>query len=65
MNISLLQTSFSPQSSELIIVYNKSAFIYNLTSLVHMIVHVPVSFPANYIVDKYGTKVGNTIACFF
>jgi FLVCR family feline leukemia virus subgroup C receptor-related protein len=30
-----------------------------------MLVHVPFSFPANYIVDKYGTKVGNTIACVF
>jgi FLVCR family feline leukemia virus subgroup C receptor-related protein len=36
-----------------------------MTSLIHMIVHVPISFPANYVVDKYGTKIGNTIACLF
>lgn len=30
-----------------------------------MIMHVAVSFPANYIVDKFGTKAGNIIACIF
>ena len=60
-----MQNSFSPQAAELIIVYKKSTFVYNLTSLIHMIVHVPVSFPANFIVEKYGTKVGNTIGCVF
>ncbi|EGR32652.1 major facilitator superfamily protein, putative [Ichthyophthirius multifiliis] len=61
--ISLMQNAFAPQASELQIVYKQSAFTYNLTSLVHMFFHIPISFPANFIVDKYGTKAGNTIAC--
>ncbi|EGR32020.1 major facilitator superfamily protein, putative [Ichthyophthirius multifiliis] len=65
IQISIMQTSFSPQAAELIQVYKKSTLIYNFTSLIHMIVHVPMSFPANYIVEKYGTKVGNTIGCIF
>ncbi|EGR33456.1 major facilitator superfamily protein, putative [Ichthyophthirius multifiliis] len=65
LQISMIQNSFSPQAAQLIIVYKKSNFIYNLTSLIHMIVHVPMSFPANFVVEKYGTKIGNTICCFF
>ncbi|KAL4477768.1 hypothetical protein ABPG72_018942 [Tetrahymena utriculariae] len=65
MQISIMQNSFAPQANELSVVYGLSSTLYNLTSLVHMIMHVPVSFPANFIVDKYGTKVGNTIACVF
>lgn len=36
-----------------------------MTSLIHMILHAPISFPANYIVDKYGVKAGIVIAAFF
>jgi FLVCR family feline leukemia virus subgroup C receptor-related protein len=30
-----------------------------------MLLHFPLSFPANYIVDKYGIKSGVYIAAFF
>lgn len=36
-----------------------------MTSLIHMIMHAPVSFPANYIVDKYGVRAGIIIASIF
>ena len=36
-----------------------------MTSLIHMILHPPLSFPANYIVDKYGIRAGIIVASIF
>jgi len=36
-----------------------------MTSLIHMIMHTPVSVPANYIVDEYGVRAGIIIASIF
>ena len=36
-----------------------------MTSLIHMLLHMPMSFPANYIVDKYGVRAGIIIASIF
>lgn len=39
-----------------------------MTSLIYMLLHFPISFPANYILEKYGVKVGVNIAaglCLF
>ena len=36
-----------------------------MTSLIHLIVHLPLSFPANYIVDKYGIRTAMIIASIF
>ena len=36
-----------------------------MTSLIHLIVCIPISFPANYIVDKYGIRTAMIIASIF
>lgn len=34
-----------------------------MVSLIFMIVFIPVNFPSNYILDKYGAKTGIIIGC--
>ena len=36
-----------------------------MTSLIHLIVYIPISFPANYIVDKYGIRTAMITASIF
>jgi len=43
-------------------VYDVTPLTVTMTSLIHMMLHLPVSIPANYIVDKYGVKTGIVIA---
>ena len=38
--------------------YKISRIEVSSTSFIHLALHAPVSFPANYIVDKHGVKVG-------
>ena len=33
----------------------------NIESLIYMIAYVPVNFPANYVIDYYGLRLGVTV----
>lgn len=52
-------------SSSIEIMYNTSTFMVTANSLIHMLLHFPLSFPANYVVDKYGIKAGVIVAGIF
>jgi len=36
-----------------------------MSSIIHMILHVPISFLANYVVDKCGCRAGALISGLF
>lgn len=52
-------------TSKLVILYDTSEFVVTANSLIHMLLHFPLSFPANFVVDRYGIKAGLIVAGFF
>lgn len=46
-------------------VYGVSSFEVNMCSIIYMIAFIIVVFPANYILDKYGLKVGVLLGSAF
>ncbi len=50
--------TFAPITVDSIALYNVSAFWIVLLSMSFMVVYIFVSFPASYIIDKYGIRVG-------
>src|SRR4051812_384993 len=46
--------------------YNVDIFMVTLSvSLIQFIVYVPAGFLANFVLDKYGLRVGVLCGCFF
>ena len=41
--------------------YDVSSSVFNLISLVYLIVYLPINFPSNYVIDSYGPRVGVSI----
>lgn len=56
--------TFAPITSEAVSFYNVSALQIDLLSLIFMIVYLFVSFPASYIIDTYGIRIGIGIGAF-
>ncbi len=56
--IQLNWIAFAPITVDSISLYNVSAFWIVLLSMSFMVVYIPVSVPASYIIDKYGIRVG-------
>ena len=50
--------TFAPITSEAVTFYNVSPLQIDLLSLIFMIVYLFVSFPASYIIDTYGIRIG-------
>ena len=50
--------TFAPITSEAVIFYNVSPLQIDLLSLIFMIVYLFVSFPASYIIDTWGIRIG-------
>jgi len=63
--VSFNQNTFVPESFEITQIYGVSSLEVTMTSVIHMLLHVPVSFPANYVVDKYGCRVGTFVCGLF
>jgi len=62
---SVMWVCVSPIQTNLMKIYNLDLFIVNLgTSLIYLIVFIPISFLSNYIIDKFGLRVGFSIGCF-
>ena len=50
--------TFAPITSEAVLFYNVPALQIDLLSLIFMIVYLFVSFPASYIIDTWGIRIG-------
>lgn len=48
----------SPIADDLEDIYGIGSVYVNMVSLVYMIIFVIIVFPSNYIMDKYGMRVG-------
>jgi len=46
-------------------IYGVSYQQLNMVALVYMLVFLPLNFPANYIIDRWGIRVGVTISALF
>ncbi len=49
---------FAPITSEAVAFYNVPALQIDLLSLIFMIVYIAISFPASYIIDTWGIRIG-------
>lgn len=61
ISLNVLYISCSPITSDLKYYYNSTDFIISSASLVYLLFYMPSNFPSNYILDKYGIRVGVTI----
>ena len=50
--------TFAPITSEAVAFYNVPALQIDLLSLIFMVVYIFISFPASYIIDKWGIRIG-------
>ncbi len=50
--------SFAPITIDAITLYQTSAFWIVLLSMSFMLVYLVVSFPASYIIDRFGLRIG-------
>jgi cyanate permease len=50
--------AFAPVTSEAVAFYQVSALQIDLVSLIFMIVYLFISFPASYIIDTWGIRIG-------
>ena len=50
--------TFAPITSEAVSIYHVPALQIDLLSLIFMIVYIFVSFPASYIIDTWGIRIG-------
>jgi MFS family permease len=50
--------TFAPITSEAVAFYNVPALQIDLLSLIFMVVYIFVSFPASYIIDTWGIRIG-------
>lgn len=61
---SVMWVCVSPIQTNLMKIYNLDLFIVNLgTSLIYLIIFIPVSFLSNYIIDRMGLRIGFSIGC--
>ena len=49
---------FAPITSEAVTFYNVPAMQIDLLSLIFMVVYIFISFPASYIIDTWGIRIG-------
>ena len=54
----LLWITFAPITSTAVEYYRVSELSIGLLSLIFMIVYILVSFPASWVIDTYGVRVG-------
>lgn len=61
ITINVIYISCSPITKDLKTIYGLSELIISSSALFYLVLYMPFNFPSNYIVDKYGIKVGMTI----
>ena len=61
--ISVVLNTLTPIAAYLSIIYDKDPVIVNLGGLLFVLMYPIFSFPAAYIIDTFGTKVGIGLGC--
>lgn len=56
--ISVLLNTLTPIAAYLCIIYDQNPIVVNLGSLLFALMHPIFTFPASYVIDTYGTRVG-------
>ena len=56
--ISVLLSTLNPIAAYLCTIYDQSRLVVNLGSLMFALMHPIFTFPASYVIDTYGTRVG-------
>lgn len=63
MMISILVNTMTPIAAYLTQIYNESAVVVNLGSLLFTLMHPIFTFPASYVIDTFGSRIGIGIGC--
>lgn len=62
--ISVLLNTLNPIAAYLCIIYDEDPVVVNLGGLLFTLMHPIFTFPASYIIDTYGTRIGIGFGCF-
>jgi FLVCR family feline leukemia virus subgroup C receptor-related protein len=60
---SILSNTLTPIASYLAIIYNEDPVVVNLAGLLFTLMHPIFTFPAAFVIDTYGTRIGICIGC--
>ena len=60
---SILLGTLNPIASNLVDIYGYSHLVINLGGLLFTLMHPLFTFPASYVIDTYGIRVGISIGC--
>jgi len=63
MMTSVLLNTLTPIASYLVIIYDQNPVVVNLGGLLFALMHPIFTFPAAFVIDTYGTRVGITVGC--
>lgn len=59
----VLVNTLTPIASYLSIIYGLDSTVINLGSLLFILMHPIFTFPASYVIDTYGARIGITFGC--
>lgn len=62
--ISVLLNTLNPIAAYLCTIYNQTSSVVNLGGLLFALMHPIFTFPASYVIDTYGTRVGIALGSF-
>lgn len=63
MMTSILLNTLTPIASYLALIYNQDPVVVNLGGLLFTLMHPIFTFPAAFVIDTYGARVGITVGC--
>lgn len=61
MTLNIIYITCSPITKDLKSIYDLSEIVISSSALFYLILYLPANFPSNYILDKYGIRVGVTL----
>lgn len=62
--VSVLLGTLNPIAAYLCTIYDQSPLVVNLGSLLFALMHPFFTFPASYVIDTFGTRVGIGLGSF-
>lgn len=63
MMTSVLLNTLTPIAAYLAIIYDEDPVVVNLGGLLFALMHPIFTFPAAYVIDTYGARIGITLGC--
>lgn len=61
--ISIVLNTLNPIAAFLTEIYDESPVIVNMGGLLFVLMHPIFTFPASFVIDTYGTRVGVALGC--